>query len=373
MNAKVTYLDWNATAPLSDAAKAAMIHAMGVVGNASSTHTFGRQAKQHVEKVRKYFADFVGASPNHLIFTSGGTESNALALRGSGAQIQLVSSLEHASVMNNIAHAGTEVCDIRVTSSGTIDLDHLETLLQECQGKRIQTIVMAANNETGIVQPMAEIAALTKRYGSDLHVDAVQILGKTKIDLNAPEWQGLTSMSFSGHKIGAPTGVGVLYHVNPKQLAPLYGGGGQELGIRSGTINVLGIAGLLGVLETELIQNWTRVADLRDQLEKHLEAAYPQIRIVGKETLRLPNTSLVCWRGMESQTQVIAFDLAGVCVSMGAACSSGRVATSGVLRAMGIEPALAACAVRISLGPTTTPEDIHHVTAVYHQFSQKEI
>jgi cysteine desulfurase len=355
------YADWNATAPLRPQARAAMLAALDAVGNPSSVHAEGRAARGLIEAAREQVAALVGAQPRNVVFTSGGTEANMLALtpaRTDGTRL-LVSAIEHPSVLAGGRFPAAMVEQLPVTAAGEIDLAALERRLGASDG-RVLVSLMLANNETGVVQPISEAAHLTHEAGGLLHVDAVQGAGRIPCDIND---LGADLLTLSGHKIGAPKGVGALIRRDgtPPLADPLIRGGGQERGTRAGTENVPGIAGFgaaAAAARAGLAADGAYMTALRDRLEAGLAAASPEVVIFGKQAPRLPNTTLFAVPGMKAETAVIAFDLEGFAVSSGAACSSGKVQPSHVLAAMGVPPQLARAAVRASLGPTTTESDI---------------
>jgi cysteine desulfurase len=357
------YLDWNATTPLRPEARAAMAAAWDFCGNPSSVHAEGRQARRLVEEARAAVAAAVGALPRNVVFTSGGTEANALALtpglrRGSGPPVErlLVSAIEHASVLAGGRFPTEAIRTIGVTSAGLLDLDRLGATLEG--GPPALVSVMLANNETGAVQPVAEAAEIVHAAGGLLHVDAIQALGKISFDIKALNADLAT---VSGHKIGGPKGVGaVVLAEGVRGLEPWLRGGGQELGHRAGTENVAGIAGFgaaakaaMGARENDAI----RLESLRNRLERDLRETTGAIVFSG-DVPRLPNTTLFTVPGLKAETAVIGFDLEGIAVSSGSACSSGKVQPSHVLKAMGFGPEIAEGAVRLSLGWSTSAADI---------------
>ena len=348
------YLDWNATGRLRQEAQAAMTAALAVTGNPSSVHAAGRAALHLVEAAREQVAALVGTAPRDVVFTSGGTEANMLALSPALGDVLLVSAIEHPSVRSGGRFDAVE--EIPATAAGLVDLAELERRLARCS--RALVSLMLANNETGVIQPVAEAAALVHAAGGLLHVDAVQGPGRIACDFSA---LGADLMTLSAHKIGGPLGVGALIRRDGIQLDPLIKGGGQERGARAGTENVAGIAGF-GAAAEAVARRWTNetafLAGLRDRLEAGLAAIAPEIVIFGRDSPRLPNTTLFGIAGMKAETAVIAFDLAGVAVSSGAACSSGKVAPSHVLTAMGAAPELARGAIRASLGYSTSEAEI---------------
>jgi cysteine desulfurase len=357
------YLDWNATTPLRPEARAAMAAAWDFCGNPSSVHAEGRQARRLVEEARAAVAAAVGALPRNVVFTSGGTEANALALtpglrRGSGPPVErlLVSAIEHASVLAGGRFPTEAIRTIGVASAGLLDLDRLGAMLEG--GPPALVSVMLANNETGAVQPVAEAAEIVHAAGGLLHVDAIQALGKISFDIKALNADLAT---VSGHKIGGPKGVGaVVLAEGVRGLEPWLRGGGQELGHRAGTENVAGIAGFgaaakaaMGARESDAI----RLESLRNRLERDLRETTGAIVFSG-DVPRLPNTTLFTVPGLKAETAVIGFDLEGIAVSSGSACSSGKVQPSHVLKAMGFGPEIAEGAVRLSLGWSTSAADI---------------
>jgi cysteine desulfurase len=372
-----TYLDWNATAPLRPQARAAATAALEVAGNPSSVHAEGRAARRLIEEARERVAALVGAEPRNVVFTSGGTEANMLALvptsgpEGKALQRLLVSAIEHPSVLAGGRFAATAVERVPATGDGRIDLAGLAHALAADAGRRALVSLMLANNETGVVQPVSEAARLTHETGDVLHVDAVQAAGRISCDINALCADLIT---LSGHKIGAPKGVGALIRRDAAVPfpEPLIRGGGQERGARAGTENVAGIAAFgaaAAAAAADLAADAGRSAALRDRLEAGLRSASPDLVVFGSEAERLPNTTLFALRGIKAETAVIAFDLEGVAVSSGAACSSGKVQPSHVLAAMGVPPELARGAVRLSLGPTTTQSDIDRAIQAWIRIS----
>lgn len=350
-----TYLDYNATAPLKPAAKAAMLEAMELTGNPSSVHRFGRLARRLLEGSRAKVAALAGTAPAGVVFTSGGTEANGLALLGSGRRRALVSAIEHDSV-RAAARRLPQIEEVPVAPDGIIDLIALDRLLGSDAGDAIVS-VMLANNETGVVQPVAEVAAMAHARGALVHCDAVQAAGKLELDIAA---LGVDLLTLSGHKIGGPTGIGALVVREGLDVAPLIVGGGQERRRRGGTENLTGIAGFGAAAEEARgdIAGQPRLAVLRDRIETAVRALAPGVRVFGADALRLANTSCLAMPGVASEIQVMAFDLAGVAVSAGAACSSGKVAASHVLRAMGVSEAEAATAIRVSLGWRSEASDV---------------
>ncbi len=364
------YLDWNATAPLRPEARAAMDAALDRGGNPSSVHEEGRTARRLVEEAREKVAALVGAAPGNVVFTSGGTEANTLALSpGMEAADDkarcdrlLVSAIEHPSVRTGGRFAVEAVEEIGVTAQGQVDLALLESRLSAlaAQGQRALVSVMLANNETGAVQPVSQVAAMAHQVHGLLHVDAVQAAGRIRCDINE---LGADLLTISGHKLGGPQGVGALIRRDDAlHLSPLVKGGGQERGLRAGTENVAAIAGVgaAAVAASRALagDEASRLTALRQRLETGLRAASPDAIIFASEVERVPNTTLFAVPGIKAETAVIALDLDGMAVSSGAACSSGKVQASHVLAAMGVSPELARGGVRVSLGWSTTESAI---------------
>lgn len=346
------YLDYNATAPLLPAARQAMLEVLGEPLNPSSIHAGGRKAKKLLEDARATIAQALGAFPNEVLFTASGSEANNMVLRAfADDRPLLTSTIEHASVGKTGRLLGG--AKIAVTADGVVHLALLEQQLISL-GRPALVSVMLANNETGVIQPIADIAEIVHRHGGLLHSDAVQALGKIPID-----WGMLNAdmLTVSGHKAGGPLGAAALLIRNDLPIRSLITGGGQELGRRAGTEN---IAALMGFAETVKqvagCPDIARLKGLRDELEQTLRDA---AQIYGANATRLPNTSLIGMRGVKSETQLMHFDLAGFAVSAGSACSSGRIEPSHVLAAMGVDAEEAACALRVSLGWATTAEEIH--------------
>ncbi len=369
------YLDWNATAPLRPEARAAMVAALDCIGNPSSVHAEGRAARRIVEDARAAIAAATGAQPRNVVLTSGGTEANALALmpgvrRGASRPLQrvLVSAIEHPSVLAGGGFASEAMVAVPVTGTGTVDLERLRALLAETGPALVS--VMLANNETGAIQPVAEIAALTHAAGGLLHVDAVQAFGKIDCNINALDCDLLV---VSSHKVGGPKGAGALVLAEDVVLpAALIRGGGQERGRRAGTENVIAAAGFgaavtatIAAMDADVSRMW----QLRDKLEAGIKAVEGTV-IFAEGQPRLPNTTLFAAPGIKAETAVIGFDLEGVAVSSGSACSSGKVQPSHVLAAMGIPPALAGGAIRLSLGWLTTPEDVESCIKVWRKLAK---
>lgn len=368
------YMDWNATAPLCHEARGAMIDSLRLSGNASSVHSEGRAARAAVEKARRQVAALVGADPAHVIFTSGATEAanHVLSpeLRMGRSPLPAghlyVSAIEHPAVREGGRFSAQQVTEIRVTRSGVVDLMALEVALaaHDREAGLPMVALMLVNNETGIVQPVAEAAALVHQHGGVLVVDAVQAAGRIPVNMTQ---LSADFVVLSSHKIGGPKGVGVLIARGEALMPlPLMRGGGHEKGHRSGTENVHGIIGFGAAAEVALAglgERHARMSALRDELENGMLAAAPDVVIHGRDVARVSNTCFFTLPGLKSETGQIAFDLEGVALSSGSACSSGKVGHSHVLTAMGFDSDLGA--LRISIGPTTTREDIAAALAAF--------
>ena len=360
------YFDWNATAPLRQEARAVMVTTLGLTGNASSVHAEGRAARRLVEAAREQVAGLVGAEAKNVTFTSGATEANMLALTpaieiGGVKSLRdrlFVSAIEHPSVRSGGRFSADAVEELPVTGAGVVDLHALRSAI--ARAERPFVSVMLANNETGVIQPIADIAAIVHAANGVLHVDAVQ--GPGRIACRIGEL-GADLMSLSAHKLGGPQGAGALVSRGDIHIGePLIKGGGQERGLRAGTENVAAIAGFGAAAAVSANQaDATRMAGSRDRLEAGIKAILPEVLIFGESAPRLPNTTLFAVPGMKAETAIISFDLNGIAVSSGSACSSGKVQASHVLAAMGVEPSLAQGAVRVSLGWSTSESDIENL------------
>lgn len=351
-----SYLDHNATSTLRPEAKAAMVRAMDCTGNASSVHGEGRAARKVLDDAREQVARAVGVIAPMIVFTSGGSEANNMALKGANVERIIVSAIEHPSVLQAATASGKPVGVIPVDGNGVIDLAALEELLH---GPKALVSVMAANNETGVVQPLADVVRLAQHHGALVHSDAVQVLGKRMLNFGLPPLDFLT---LSAHKNGGPVGIGALVVRDGVPVEPLIHGGGQELRRRAGTENLVTIAGFGAVAQSTM-----NVKALRDRLEAALDDAV----IFGRNVERLPNTTCFALPGMNAETVLMAFDLEGVAVSSGSACSSGKVAKSHVLAAMGVAPEISGAAIRVSLGWDTTENDIEHFIAAWRKIRDR--
>ncbi|MDJ0932897.1 cysteine desulfurase family protein [Breoghania sp.] len=369
------YLDHNATTPLRPSAREAMVDVLEEVGNASSVHGEGRSARARIESSRRALAALTGSQAKNIVFTSGGTEANVTALtpqitlsgKKRPATRAFVSAVEHASVLGGGRFNPQQVTFLPTTGDGVIDKSQAEELIRgEAKSGCVPFVsVMAANNETGVLQPVAEIAQLAHESGGYCHVDAVQALGR--IPVSIAEW-GCDMVSVSSHKIGGPQGVGALIYGSEEfRVAPLLTGGGQEGRGRAGTENVAALAGFGAALQNlrEEGDEAVRLEALRDWLEAKLLHICESTVIFAQNARRLPNTVSFAVPGMVAETTLIGCDLAGVAVSSGSACSSGKVAPSHVLEAMGVPGDLARGALRLSLGWTSTQDDVERFAGIW--------
>jgi cysteine desulfurase len=348
------YLDYNATAPVRPEARDAVLRAFETAGNPSSVHASGRAARDLVETARAQVASLVGVVPGSVTFVSGGTESNALAIGSAafaGFNRIIVSEGEHDAVLETAAASGLQVLKAPLDADGVARLDWLEEALSD-EGRAL-VCLMLANNETGVIQPIAEVSALVRAADGWLHVDAVQAAGKIAIDFTA---LGADTMALSAHKLGGPQGVGALVAGTRATIVRQQHGGGQERGRRAGTENVAGIAGFGAAAEAAVrdLPSMANQGTWRDALAERVKAAGAVV--LGEGAQRLPQTLCLAAEGFASQIQVMNLDLAGVMVSAGSACSSGKVKASRVVDAMG-RPDLATFALRVSGGWASTEQD----------------
>ncbi len=362
------YLDHNATTPLHPAARDAMGAAYELCGNASSIHAEGRSARAMIEAARAEIAGLVGASARGVVFTSGGTEALNLVLTphlqaaGMGSQpfdVLLAGAGEHAAVLAGHRFPPEAVVPVGSTGDGRLDLDALDAALARHSRRRIMLAVQLANNETGVIQPVAEAAERVHAVGGMLVCDAVQGAGRIPCDIHV---LGADAVVLSAHKIGGPQGVGAVCFGsgNPHIGDVLLRGGGQERGLRAGTENVAGIVGMAAALRaaaSRVASDGARLAALRDRLEAVVADIAPGTVVFGAAAPRLPNTSFFAVPGVEAQVLLMFLDVEGVSVSTGSACSSGKIKRSHVLAAMGVDGELAGGAIRVSLGWTSRPED----------------
>ena len=356
------YMDHNATTTPRPEAVEAIASALALTGNPSSVHGPGREARKILEDARYKVASLVGAVPSDVIFTSGGTEANNLALRGTGNRRLVVSAVEHPSVLN----CGGEV--VPVDGDGIVDFERLDIMLHADDGPTLVS-VMLANNETGVIQPVKEIAEIAHRHGALVHCDAIQAAGKIAVDIRG---LGVDMLSLSGHKIGGPSGVGALVVSGLESRRDLVVkaigfGGGHERGMRAGTENLPGIAGFGAAAHVARasLGDMDRIERLRNKLEAAVRVIESDVVIFGEGVARLCNTSCLTMPGTESSTQLMSLDLAGVAVSAGSACSSGKVKASAVLQAMQVDPDVALSAIRVSLGWSSDEGDVDAFVAAW--------
>lgn len=365
------YLDWNASAPLAPEARSAMIETMARIGNPSSVHGEGRAARSIVEHARRQVAQLVGADADDIVFTSGATEANQMVLAGGWDRVMLA-GIEHESVWAAAAGCGAHVIELATDPAGRIVVEALEEAMAR-QGRapgRALLTVQAANNETGVVQALAPVFALARAHGVAAHCDAVQIPGRLPLGIAS---MGADFVSLSAHKMGGPTGVGALVCRPEADLRPLIRGGGQQRGRRAGTENVSGVAGFGAAAEMLCARGEERrlyMLRLRERLESRLLEITPDAIVVAHKAERLPNTTCIARPGRSAETLVIEFDLKGIAISAGSACSSGKVAASRILSAIGLPPELVRSAVRFSLGPTTTEADIDAACDVWAELGR---
>jgi len=357
------YLDWNASAPLRPEAKSAMLAAMDVLGNPSSVHTEGRAAKSIIEKAREQVAHLVQCQPSEIIFTSGATEAIAMVMNHTPWDSIAFADSEHDAVRRN-GHKHSEMRQLKVDANG-------QAVAEENEHDLI--VLGGANSETGVIQPVNEFEAVAT---GDLMCDATQIVGKTSLPWAAVcgDVGTLGYIACSSHKIGGPKGVGALVERGVSSISWIKGGG-QESNRRAGTENLIGIAGFGAAAEAaanDLKNNkWDDVAKLRDAWERDLKSFAPEAVIFGQSSDRLPNTSYFAIPNMRAETAVMQLDLAGFAVSAGSACSSGKVKPSHVLRAMGCSDAEAIAAIRVSIGPTTTHDEMQRFGTAFQTLYQK--
>ena len=358
---QTVYFDHNATTPVRAEVAEAVAGALALTGNASSVHTAGRQARQSVEQAREHIAELVGVSPAQIVFTGSGTEANNLVLRGTDCTHVLASEVEHYSVLA----AADNIELLPVDGDGVIDVAVLKSRLEDLDGPALVS-VMLANNETGVIEPAAEISRIAKEHGALIHTDAIQAAGKIKVD-----WVelGVDFISLSAHKIGGPQGIGALVMNEDIPLTSLIRGGGQERSRRAGTENVPGIVGFgaAAKLAAENLGKANEIGILRDHLELRVKEIAPGAEVFGESVERLPNTTCLTMLNVTSETQVMKFDLTGIMVSAGSACSSGKVQTSHVLKVMGIVEDVASTAIRVSLGHGNTMDEVEHFVSQWRE------
>ena len=350
------YLDYNATAPIKPAVVDAVAEALKLAGNPSSVHGFGRDVRKRIEDAREQIAALIGCAPPELVFTAGGTEANNTALSGAGRRALIVSAIEHPAILRTAEVLAEELVVLPVDGDGVLDMAALDRAL-DAHGPEALVSVMLANNETGVIQPVAEIAAQARDRGALVHCDAVQAPGRIPVSFAG---LGVDMMSVAAHKFAGPKGIGALVVRAGLDIAPLIHGGGQERGLRGGTENAAGIVGfgIAAALAMDDLERAGAIAAMRDRLEARLRETEPAVTIFSAGAARLPNTSCITMPGVQSETQVMGLDLAGVAVSAGSACSSGKVEPSHVLRALGASDDVGGCAIRVSMGWATTDDEI---------------
>ena len=371
------YLDYNATAPLRPEARAAMLDALGTVGNASSVHGEGRAARARIERAREAVAGLVNGDPKLVTFTSGGTEANNTVLtpdwrHGSApfrANFLLVSAVEHVSVLAGGRFVPERVREIPVDGNGVVNLDSLRRMLEVFAAEEARPLVsvMLATHETGVIQPVAEIARMAHAAGAIVHTDAIQAAGRIPVDIGA---LGVDVLTLSAHKIGGPQGAGAIVRADDSlTFQPLLVGGGQEKRLRAGTENVAAIAGFGAAAEAAAgdIARAGQWSAWRDELAEATREGKRDVVVFGAGADRLPQTLCVGLSGISAETLVIALDLEGVAVSSGSACSSGKVAPSHVLRAMGVPMESAKGAIRLSLGWESAKSDLDLFLAAWRR------
>ena len=363
------YLDYNATGVPRPEVVEAMADILARGGNPSSVHAGGREARAEMEKARSKIAAVLNCKTREITFTSGGTESNNMALRAGATQSLIIGATEHDSILAAAQVSGKPAAVLPVHKTGLVDMASLRQALADSEGPALVSI-MLANNETGVIQPLQEIADAVHAAGGLLHTDAVQALGKIPVDFKALD---VDLMTVNAHKLGGPHGVGALVIRESVIIPSLIVGGGQELGRRAGTENLAGIVGFAKAVELAVVGlvDFAGLAVLRDRLETDIRNIAPDARVFGKSAARLANTSCFAVPGLSSETQVMAMDLAGFCISAGSACSSGKVKPSHVVTAMGADDAHAGSAIRVSLGWTSTAEDVDNFVAAWTDHYQR--
>jgi cysteine desulfurase len=357
-NSNYVYADYNATFPISEGVKKRIFEVLSKQTlNPSSLHRKGQEARKILQNARDDLRCFIGVSnEREVVFTSGATEANNLVMKGLKGYHHVVSAIEHPSVLSSAHNPHT----IPVNQDGVVDLVELEKILSMLKGNKVLVSVMMANNETGVLQPIKEIVGIAHKFGAICHTDAAQSIGKIEVNM---EDLGVDLLTLSAHKFGGVAGSGVLIFDKNLVIEPIISGGGQEKGLRGGTENIVAIAGLASAFQDipDLLLKMNKIKELRDQLECELSTIASDIRIFGKNSERLPNTSFICMQGVKSDVQLMHFDLSHIAVSNGSACSSGKIEPSHVLLAMGATKKQAECSIRISIGSTTEPQDIKKI------------
>jgi cysteine desulfurase len=366
------YLDHNATAPiLPEVASAVALAMREVVGNASSVHAYGQQAKAEVDRARQALAALIGAEASEVVLTSGGTEADNLALRGAAEALEpagrkhlVASAIEHEAILNTVKALERRGWSATIVPVGPTGLVQPDVVADAIRPDTALVSVMHANNEIGTIQPVEAIAALARARGVWFHTDAVQSVGKVPVSVHA---MGMDMLSLAAHKFGGPKGVGALWVRRGVRLVSQATGGRQERGRRAGTENVPAIVGMgvaAATVAAKMEADGVRLGTLRDQLETEILRTVPGTAVNGDRTRRVPNTTNIGFDGVEAESLLIALDLEGIAVSTGSACSSGSLEASHVLKAMGLPVARARNSLRFSLGPGTTPDEIAFVVSV---------
>ena len=367
------YLDYNASAPLLPQARAAMMAVIASTGNPSSVHAEGRRLRGIIETARDQVAALVNARPSEVIFTSGATEANVTAL-ASGWDHVLMAGIEHDSVLAPVRASKARIVDVSVERSGQVDAGSIAAYVLKGPGLPGRAVIalQLANNETGVMQPVAEVARFARGHGLSVHCDAVQGAGRVAVDFAD---LGVDTMALSAHKMGGPTGVGALIVRDGFAVDLCMRGGGQERRRRAGTENVIGITGFGAAAQVARagLVAMNHVGALRDRLEAGLMQATPHAVIFGRGADRLANTTCIGVPGRHSEITLIKLDVAGFAVSAGSACSSGKVGASHVLAAMGAEPGAARGAIRISLGTGTTVDEIDAFLAAWRDIHMAQV
>lgn len=382
MNKRKVYFDNNATTPIRPEVKAEMIAAMDIFGNPSSHHSFGKESRTLVEDARAYVADLIGADPCEIYFTSGGSESNNIVLKGAGCSSNsdgscvvgcsskkghiITTKIEHPSILSTcrclMTNSKYDITFLGVDETGRVNPGDVEKAIRP---ETVLVSVMMANNEIGTIQPIKEIAEICKKNNKMFHTDAVQAAGKVEIDVKE---LGIDFMSLSGHKLYGPKGIGVIYIRKELMVCPLITGGHQERGLRAGTENLLGIVGIgeaARLAKSELEYESSRLVELRNYFEKSISENIKNIKINGNLEYRLPNTSNISFRYIEGESILYRLDYNGIAVSTGSACSSGSLDPSHVLMAIGLDHEMAHGSIRVSLGLNSTKADVDYALTIF--------
>ncbi|WCR58716.1 MAG: Cysteine desulfurase NifS [Wolbachia endosymbiont of Ctenocephalides felis wCfeF] len=357
------YADYNATSPIIDSVRKSILEVLSKqILNPSSLHRKGQEARKILQDARDNVRGIIGAlGDKEVVFTSGATEANNLVMRGVAGYRHVISAIEHPSILNSAYNPHI----IPVNQEGVVDLLELKKILSKLERDRVIVSVMMANNETGVIQPVKEVAEIAHKFGAICHTDAAQSVGKIEVNM---EDLGVDLLTLSAHKFGGIAGSGVLIFDKKLVIEPIVVGGGQEKGLRGGTENIVAIAGFSAALQDipDLLSKMDEIKKLRDQLECELLNLASGIKIFGENSKRLPNTSLIYMPKVRSDVQLMHFDLNNIAVSNGSACSSGKVKPSHVLLAMGATKEQAECSIRISIGPKTKPRDVEKIVDCWY-------